>query len=79
MDGGSLVGCRLWGHRELDTTEATSQQQQQPIYSPADLPDPRIEPRSPALQADSLPTEKPNHLLRPTVINLNAVYTVVTF
>ena len=24
----SLVGCRLWGHTELDTTEATSQQQQ---------------------------------------------------
>ena len=26
---GSLVGCRLWGHTELDTTEATQQQQQQ--------------------------------------------------
>ena len=25
---GSLVGCRLWGHTELDTTEATQQQQQ---------------------------------------------------
>ena len=24
-----LVGCRLWGHTELDTTEATQQQQQQ--------------------------------------------------
>ena len=24
---GSLVGCRLWGHTESDTTEATSQQQ----------------------------------------------------
>ena len=24
---GSLVGCRLWGHTELDTTEATEQQQ----------------------------------------------------
>ena len=23
---GSLVGCRLWGHTELDTTEATQQQ-----------------------------------------------------
>ena len=21
---GSLVGCRLWGHTELDTTEATA-------------------------------------------------------
>ena len=26
---GSLVGCRLWGHTELDMTEATQQQQQQ--------------------------------------------------
>ena len=25
---GSLVGCCLWGHAELDTTEATQQQQQ---------------------------------------------------
>ena len=25
---GSLVGCRLWGRPELDTTEVTSQQQQ---------------------------------------------------
>ena len=24
----SLVGCRLWGHTELDTTEVTQQQQQ---------------------------------------------------
>ena len=29
---GSLVGCRLWGHTESDTTEATSQQQQQHTY-----------------------------------------------
>ena len=28
-----------------------------PFSSPEDLPDPGIEPRSPALQADSLPTE----------------------
>ena len=26
---GSLVGCRLWGHTELDTTKAMQQQQQQ--------------------------------------------------
>ena len=26
---GSLVGCRLWGHTESDTTKATQQQQQQ--------------------------------------------------
>ena len=30
-----------------------------PFPSPGDLPDPGIEPRSPALQADSLPTEPP--------------------
>ena len=28
-----------------------------PFPSPGDLPDPGIQPRSPALQADSLPTE----------------------
>ena len=28
-----------------------------PLPSPGDLPDPGIEPGSPALQADSLPTE----------------------
>ena len=28
---GSLVGCRLWGRTESDTTEATQQQQQQPM------------------------------------------------
>ena len=27
--GGLSVGCRLWGHTESDTTEATQQQQQQ--------------------------------------------------
>ena len=26
---GSLLGCRLWGRTESDTTEATQQQQQQ--------------------------------------------------
>ena len=26
---GSLVGCRLWGHTESDTTEAMQQQQYQ--------------------------------------------------
>ena len=29
---GSLVGCRLWGPTESDTTEATLQQQQQTPY-----------------------------------------------
>ena len=30
-----------------------------PFPSPGDLPDPGIEPESPALQADSLPSEPP--------------------
>ena len=30
-----------------------------PFPSPGDLPDPRIEPRSPTLQADALPSEPP--------------------
>ena len=42
-----------------------------PFPSPGDLPDPGIEPASPALQADSLPTEiqgKPQtHVLYPAV------------
>ena len=29
---GSLMGCRLWGRTESDTTEATQQQQQQQSY-----------------------------------------------
>ena len=77
---GSLVGCRLWGRTESDTTEATKQQQQQgynlqaslsmefsrqeywsglPFSSPWDLPNLGIKHKSPALQADSLPSESP--------------------
>jgi len=33
-----------------------------PCPSPGDLPNPGIEPRSPALQADSLPSELPQEL-----------------
>ena len=33
-----------------------------PFPSPGDLPDPRIEPRSPALQADALTSESPGKL-----------------
>ena len=32
-----------------------------PFPPPGDLPDPGIEPRSPVLQADSLPTEPPGN------------------
>ena len=31
-----------------------------PFPPPGDLPNPGIKPRSPALQADSLPSEQPN-------------------
>ena len=34
-----------------------------PFPSPGDLPDPGIEPRSPALQADALPSEPPGKLV----------------
>ena len=33
-----------------------------PFPSPGDPPDPGIEPRSPALQADALPSEPPGNL-----------------
>ena len=39
------------------TMEAQKYWNGNPISSPADLPGPGIEPGSPALQADSLPTE----------------------
>ena len=32
-----------------------------PFPSPADLPNPGVEPESPALQADSLPSESPGN------------------
>ena len=36
-----------------------------PFPPPGDLPDPGIEPNSPALQADSLPSELPGKLNSP--------------
>ena len=42
--------------------EAQEYWSEQPIPSPGDLPIPGIEPGSPALQADSLPTELPGKL-----------------
>ena len=49
------MGCSPWCHRRVRDDLAT--EQQQPIPSPVNLPDPGIEPQSPALQEDSLPTE----------------------
>ena len=41
---------------ELSHREAQEHWSRQPCPAPAGLPHPGIEPRSPALQADSLPT-----------------------
>ena len=49
---GGLACYSPWGHKELDMTEQLNWTE--PIPSPADLPDPGIQPGSPALQADSL-------------------------
>ena len=38
-----------------------------PLPSPGDLPDPGIEPGSPALQADALPSEPPGKPLLPNI------------
>ena len=35
-----------------------------PFPSPGNLPDPRIEPRSPALQADALTSEPPGNIMQ---------------
>jgi len=44
-----------------------------PFPSPGDLPDPRIERRSPALQADSLPSEPPGSAPAPLNQLLNVL------
>ena len=43
-----------------------------PLPSPGDLPDPGIELGSPALQADSLPSEPPGKAIEPSEDVLNA-------
>ena len=52
------VSCIAGGFFNIWTTrEAQEHWSGEPIPSSGDLPDPGIEPRSPALQADSLPTQ----------------------
>ena len=46
-----------------------------PFLSPQDLPDPGIEPRSPALQADALPSEPPG---KPTLYLFTYPSTAIT-
>ena len=50
-----------------------------PIPSPGDLPDPGIEPRSPALQADTLPSELPGNLESTIWISSNKLYEDIFF
>ena len=42
-----------------NNSRSFSEQRQQPFLSPWDLPGRGIEPRSPALRADSLPSDPP--------------------
>ena len=67
------MGYSPWGRKESDTTErllftssslsairdslGKNTSSGLPFPSPGDLPNPGIEPRSPALQTDSLPAE----------------------
>ena len=44
-----------------------------PFPSPGNLPDPGIEPRSPTLQADSLPSEPPGKHLMKSMVNFMSV------
>ena len=45
-----------------------------PVPSPGDLPDPGTKPRSPELQADSLPSEPPE---KPTTPRRNTIYVTI--
>ena len=44
-----------------------------PFPSPGDLPDPEIEPGSPALQADALPSEPPAFRIKVDTVNTQKV------
>ena len=52
------------------TREAQEHWSGYPIRSPGDLPNPGIEPRSPALQADSLPSEPPGKPCSVTIMSV---------
>ena len=49
-----------------------------PFYSPGNLPDPGIKPRSPALQADALPSEPPGKPLFGEIMSIIQSYSEVT-
>ena len=53
-----------------------------PFPSPGDLPDPGIQPRSPALQAEALPTEppgKPKECIDMVILTLTVIEMENTF
>ena len=54
-----------------------------PFPSPGDLPDLGIEPRSPALQTDALPSELPGKLDispgNPSILSCNTYYQLITY
>ena len=50
-----------------------------PFPSPGDLPDPGMEPGSPALQADSLPYEPPKYILRPKQSTYSSPYSIASY
>ena len=58
------MGYSLWGHKRVRHDLTTKQQRHVETTillcsSPGDLPNPGIEPGSPALQTDALPSEPP--------------------
>ena len=65
---GSLVGCRLWGHRESDTTEATQQQQQQHISKQKSFPMVRLYPSEERKKYTFQPSEFPIPFYRDSVM-----------
>ena len=50
-----------------------------PCTSPGDLPDPGIEPRSPALQAYSLPSEPPGKQSRKSILSMSIWFQNLSF
>ena len=59
--GCSPSGCSVHGSLQARILESFA------MPSPGDLPDPGIEPKFPALQVDSLPSESPG---KPFIINV---------
>ena len=50
-----------------------------PFPSPGDLPNPGIEPKSPALQADALPSEPPGKPIKASLLcNISKIFGVQT-